>query len=97
MIREKGGLAGGIARHVMCCLETIDGVYRGGEDRGPSSDPNHLDRPPSLEETELEKPLPMRKGEGGNRILRRDNVEVAERTGPTSLRPWQEVSGNGQE
>ena len=40
-----------IARHVMCCLETVDGAYRGDEGKGlPSNDPDWIDRPPKVEE-----------------------------------------------
>eukprot|EP00581_Thalassiosira_minuscula_P020194 CAMPEP_0183721180 /NCGR_PEP_ID=MMETSP0737-20130205/13547_1 /TAXON_ID=385413 /ORGANISM="Thalassiosira miniscula, Strain CCMP1093" /LENGTH=428 /DNA_ID=CAMNT_0025951151 /DNA_START=44 /DNA_END=1330 /DNA_ORIENTATION=+ len=56
-----------ISRHVMCCLEFFDGTYKGGEDNGPSTNPDFLDRPPSLEEDEFEKPIPIRVEEEGGR------------------------------
>lgn len=76
----EGEQAEGVSRHVMCCLDTVDGHLKGGEDRGPSNDPYYLDRPPFLEEDELKKAMPMREEEertnvdqsnkpGGNRLL----------------------------
>lgn len=60
----------GIARHVMCCLEGIEPDYEEGDgltsksreiNSGgnivPSNDPDYVDRPPSMEEDEMEKPI----------------------------------------
>mmetsp|Transcript_24249 Transcript_24249/g.52304 ORF Transcript_24249/g.52304 Transcript_24249/m.52304 type:complete len:371 (-) Transcript_24249:186-1298(-) len=49
----------GITRHVMCCLEAVDG----GGKTFPLNDPDIIDRPPSLEEDEVEKTIPMREEE----------------------------------
>lgn len=79
-----------ISLHVMCCLEPVDGTYRGQEDSMPN-DPYFLHRPPSLEEDELEKPIPIREEEegkrgeepnnsDGNRILRSDALELRKST-----------------
>lgn len=69
-----------VSWHVMCCMETVDGTFKGDADRGPSNDPYHLHRPPSLEEDELKYSTATREDEegktvdqssksGGNRIL----------------------------
>mmetsp|Transcript_18346 Transcript_18346/g.33587 ORF Transcript_18346/g.33587 Transcript_18346/m.33587 type:complete len:406 (-) Transcript_18346:184-1401(-) len=71
----RGDDATSISRHVMCCLESVDGTYRGEEARGPSSDPYFLDRPPSLEEDELEKPIPVREEEEGDSVEQSNNSD----------------------
>ncbi|EJK46815.1 hypothetical protein THAOC_34501 [Thalassiosira oceanica] len=51
-----------IARHVMCCLETVDiGNHRSPEEPSEwmSSDPGYIRRPPSIEEVEAMKPVPI--------------------------------------
>lgn len=64
---DAEGAPSGVSRHVMCCLETVDGTFTGDEDRGPSNDPYYLDRPPSLEEDELSESIPLREEEGKGR------------------------------
>lgn len=49
----------GITRHVMCCREVGDA----GEEAEVLNDPDFINRPPSLEEDEAEKPIPIREEE----------------------------------
>lgn len=73
----KGNLesTAGIARHVMCCLEKVDGAYQ-GQAGGPSNDPDFIHRPPSLEEDEVVKPIPVREQEGKNNVHHGENNNV---------------------
>ena len=65
-----GDEAKGITRHVMCCLESMDQVNGPSAEevkdkwKVQSSDPDLINRPPSLEEDEVQKPIPIREEEG---------------------------------
>ena len=66
-----------ITRHVMCCLESVNGVYKGDDGKGilALNDPDRIDRPPGLEEDEVEKPIPIRKEEEGDKGKKEENSE----------------------
>lgn len=66
-----------ITRHVMCCLESVNGVYKGDDGKGilALNDPDRIDRPPGLEEDEVEKPIPIREEEEGDKGKKEENSE----------------------
>ncbi|KAL9189643.1 hypothetical protein ACHAXT_009318 [Thalassiosira profunda] len=66
-----------ISRHVMCCLESVDGTYQGDDRLGlPSNDPDHIDRPPQLEEDAA----------GRRKVTVRENEEGKSKGGPGNRR-----------